>query len=266
MQNHLNDSVIAVAGVTRDTSGLKGNVFFETRPARSHEIKEHLYSPDLGGSLVPDWFFIILVVILGVAAWARIAFSRFLSSVFVSGYSYQAACKSYKEQGLVQRRFGIGLDMLYMVNASLFLYLLNVFFVTIIFDTKGIFIVFIAFAILCFLVLSRIFVMRIIGLFFNRRDLFLEFLHHFFIYNKIIGLVLIPFLIAIPYSQGKLQEIIIYTGISLVIIVYVLRLFRAFIFAFKNVVLFLYLILYLCILEIIPFLVVFKLLLSMAKV
>ncbi len=63
-----------------------------------------------------------------------------------------------------------------------------------------------------------------------------------------------------------MQQVLIFSGVSLVIAVYLIRLFRVIIYVIKNVVLFFYLILYLCTLEILPLLVVIKVLLSLAQV
>jgi hypothetical protein len=108
--------------------------------------------------------------------------------------------------------------------------------------------------------------MKVIGYIFNRERMFSAYLYHHFIYNKIAGLAIIPFLFVIPYTKGILQEALIFTGISVIIITQLLRLVRAAIFIINNVVLFFYLILYLCILEIIPILVVIKVIISLTQV
>jgi len=166
----------------------------------------------------------------------------------------------------MQKRVGLGLDLLYLVNASLFLYLINQYFSFLIDDLHAYQFVLFSFAILSILILIRLLIMRLTAIIFERSELFLGFLYHYFIYSKVIGMVLIPFLIAIPYTSGNLQEVIVYTGIVMILAVQFIRLIRASVYVLKNVIFLFYLILYLCVLEILPVLVVIKLLLSLAQV
>jgi hypothetical protein len=266
MQDQIRDSIYTSEGFSGDSMKLNPQVFIETRSDGSSNFGESFYSKEITRSPFPDWYFILILLILVGIAWLRIVYGKFLNLVFVSAFSFQTAAKTYKEQSVVQRRFGLGLDFLYLISGSLFLFLLNNYLKPGVFQSDGIFIVFQAFTFLFCLILLRIIVMRITAFVFERNELFKGFLYHFFIYNKVIGLILLPFLVAIPYTSGSLQQGLIYSGVSLVIVVYIIRLFRAIVYVIKNVVLFFYLILYLCTLEILPLVVVIKVLLSLAQV
>lgn len=266
MQDQIRDSLIIHKGIAYDSINSMLPVFIETTPSPPPLFIENLYSKDFSRKSIPDWYFLIIILVIAGIAWARMVYGRLLYSIWFSSFSYQNASKVYKEQSIVQKRFGVGLDFLYLVNASLFIYLLNRFFAPGIFKGEDILFVLQTFLFLCFLVFIRIFVMRLTAYIFERSELFREFLYHFFIFNKVLGMVLIPFLITIPYTHGNLQEILVYTGVSVVLAIHLFRLFRVAVFVLKNVVLFFYLILYLCILEILPVLVVVKLLLFLAQV
>jgi hypothetical protein len=265
MQDQIRDSLIACEGIISDSIVQQQSLFIESKPLSAPEFRENLYSTNLNRDKIPDWYFIVILLVLSGFALARVVFGKFLNSIWVCAFSYQTASKIYKEQSVVQKRFSMALDLLYLINASLFLYLLNIFFAPGLFVSVGILFVFQAFLFLFILVFLRIIVMRITAFIFDQSRLFLGFLYHYFIYNKVLGMVLIPFLVAIPYTLGTLQEVIVYTGISTVFIIYIFRLFRAIVYVVKNVVLLFYLILYLCILEILPVLVVIKLLLSLEQ-
>lgn len=266
MQDQLRDSTFAIEGLHADSIPVGQPVLFETHVAHSFFDKGDFRSSNIIEKSFPDWYFLVLIVILAGIAWARIAFGRFLNLIWISAYSYQFASKTLSEQSVLQKRFGLAMDLLYLINGSLFLFLLNLHFNPGIFPESGIEVVLISFLLLFSLLLFRVFVMRFTAFLFQRNELFKGFLYHFFIYNKVIGMVITPFLIAIPYSEGPLKEILIYTGVSLIVINQLIRLFRAAVYVFKNVVLFFYLILYLCTLEILPILVVIKVLLSLAQV
>jgi len=265
MQYPVSDSVIFSESPASDSSGSRQPVFIESFPPHE-EFRDNFHSENLAGISFPDWYFIIILIILSSLAWARIMYGKFLNSTWASAYSYQLADKAYTESGVVQRRFGFGLDLLYLLNMSLFLNLLNLFFLPGFIASDGIQFLIQAFLILSLLVLFRLFIMRLTGFIFERSELFKGFLYHYFLYNKVIGMILIPFLFAIPYTQGKLQETLIFTGISMIILVQFFRMFRVSVYVLKNVVLLFYLILYLCILEILPVLVIIKLILSLAQV
>ncbi len=266
MQNQQRDSTFSIVGESKDSISSSPQVFVETIPSTAQVLRGRLYSSGVSGNEFPDWYFLAVILVLAGIAWARIIYGKFLNLVWISAYSYQIAAKTQKEQSVVQKRFGLSLDLLYLVNSSLFLYLLNYFFALGFLPEDGFWFLIVSFTFLLFLIIFRIIIMRTIGNIFERKELFKGFLYHFFIYNKVIGLIIIPFLIAIPYTHGLLQEWLVYTGVSIIIIIYVFRLFRAAVYVFKNVVLFFYLILYLCSLEILPLLVVIKVLLSLAQV
>jgi len=260
MQDPIDDSVNAIDVATYDSISLKQPVYIETKPSQNPMLTKGLYSTDITRESIPDWYFIAILIVLSAFASARIFYGKFLHSVWVSSYSFQLAGKTYKDRGIVQRRFEIGLDLMYLVNASLFVYLLNSYFDPGIIEIEGAWVVLMSFAVLTTLIFLRILTMRLISLIFLQSDLFLGFLYHYFIFSKVTGMVLLPFILAIPYTHGKIHEVLIFTGISLIFIIQIIRLFRVFIYVIKNVVLLYYLILYLCILEILPLLVIIKLL------
>ncbi len=266
MQDQIRDSVFNNESIAYDSVSLHRSVFIETRPSAVPDFHENLYSQDLSKENIPDWYLIVIILVLSSIATAKVIYGKFLDSIWNSAYSYQIASKAYKERGIVQQRFGLGLDFLYLVNASLFLYLLNRHFAPGIFKVEGFQFVFQAFIILGLLILLRITMMRLTAYIFDRSELFQGFLFHYFIYSKVLGIVLIPFLISIPYTTGNLQEIIIYTGISMVFAIQLIRLLRVSVYIIKNVILILNLILYLCILEILPFMIVIKVILSLTQV
>ena len=266
MQEQIRDSVSDVGGVTFGSSRMKQSVFIETKPSQLSGFRENFYSKEVTRQSIPDWYFIIIILAFSSIAWARIVYGKFFNSLWLSAYSYQIATKSYREQGVVHKKFGIGLDFLYLISGSLFFYLLNLFLFPGSLFSKGIIFVFQAFLVLSFLIFIRVIIMRLTAHIFVQSELFLGFLYHYFLYNKVIGIVILPFLLAVPYTNGILQEILMFTGISMIIAVYILRLIRAATYVFKNVVLLFYLILYLCILEILPILVVIKIVLSLTQV
>jgi hypothetical protein len=240
--------------------------FIETTVFYHQEPPKNLYSKFRNIESIADWYFIIIVVLIGLVASAKIMYGKFLNSLWLAGYSYQIASKAYKERGIVQKRFDTVLDLIYLISFSLLIFLVIQFFSPQFVELKKIEFVIYILLILASMIIARFFFMRLTGYIFKRSEVFNAFLYHYFIYTKVLGLVIIPFLVAIPYTHGNLHKVLIFTAIGTVIAIQTLRLIRVLVYVVKNVVLFFYLILYLCILEILPILVLMKVLFSLAQV
>ena len=259
-------------------STLKGNIPFNSiesfsksnttpTPPVIREIKvpvkdyNSYFSRNITSERVGDWYFVFIVGTIILFAWIKITFSKYVNNLLLSAFNYQLATKIYIERVVIHRRISFAIDLIYFITGSLFL--LNIYcffhldFLKI--SASGIFIIFFLFLIV--LMFSRILIMRFIGHIFDRYSFFSEFLYHFFIYTKVIGIVLIPFVLLIPYASDPLHNILIYSSLSIISMIYIIRLFRAITYAFNNVLLLFYLILYLCTLEILPVVVIIKLIL-----
>lgn len=220
-------------------------------------------SSDINRTRMDDWYFVIIIVILILMAWIRIMYDKFLIVLFESSYNYLLASKTFKERNIVRKRFDLILDVLYILNGALFILLLYRFFERELPVTGNFKIFIMSVILLVSIMIYRNIIMRITGFIFNRITLFSECLYHYFIYNKIIGIGLLPFIIFIPYTKDLIHEILIITALSMVGLLYIMRFIRLIIFTSKNVVLYFYLILYLCTLEILPVLVIIKIILSL---
>ncbi len=107
--------------------------------------------------------------------------------------------------------------------------------------------------------------MKITAELFEQQKLFSQAVFHNFLYNKIAGIIIVPFILIIAYTRGVFQDIAVITGIVALTAVNIVRIIRGIIFISKTVVLLFYFILYLCILEILPVLVIIKLIFSLSK-
>ena len=154
---------------------------------------------------------------------------------------------------------------MYLIAGGLFLYNLSEFYNFKPFNYSGIHVFLLAVIVLLALILMRIMIMKTISVIFKRKELMSEFIFHFYLYNKILVLTLIPFLLLIPYTQGILQQISVYLGLTIVAIVYLYRFVRIILFLIKNVVFIFYLFLYLCVLELLPLIVIIKFMLSLEQ-
>ncbi|HYW97146.1 MAG TPA: DUF4271 domain-containing protein [Bacteroidales bacterium] len=235
----------------------------ETRPPDTTR-NNYPFSENIHRNLTPDWILYILIGVLVVLAWIRLVFNKHIINLFDSAFNYQRAVKVYDDPGVVKTRIFLALNIIYTLSGGLFLYLAMQHYNLHPAGLTGINQFLVAAVFLAALMIGKVIVVKTTALIFNREKLFNAYLFHNFIFNKITGIVIIPFVLAIAYSKGLPRDIFIYSGFVALASVVILRITRLLMFIFKNVVLLFYLILYLCTLEILPMLVIVKLILSLA--
>jgi hypothetical protein len=99
---------------------------------------------------------------------------------------------------------------------------------------------------------GRIVFVNLTGFLFNRVKIFREYLYNAFIFNKLMGLAVLPLLLLVVYTTGALREVFFWLAVSAVILVVIMRFIRGVVFSFKKDVSIFYMFLYLCALEITP--------------
>ena len=220
-------------------------------------------SRNLNSYGIGDWYFVIIVGILVFIAWIRVAYPKYITTLFISSYSFQTASKTYQEKSIIHRRVGYLFDILYFLSGALFLLQLYHFYDKDFLNSDNFGIFAISFAFLAALVMIRVLIMTLIGHIFNRFELFKSFLYHYYIFTKVIGIILLPFMAALPYTRGAIHNMLLYSALTLVALIIFLRAVRIIMFVRKNVLLLFYLILYLCTVELLPLTVIIKVILSL---
>jgi hypothetical protein len=105
----------------------------------------------------------------------------------------------------------------------------------------------------------KIITTRILGNIFEVKEASAEYVYNILLFNKTIGLVLFPVCLLLAYARQIPPEILIWTGIGALCLILIYRLLRIVLIGISNSsVSFFYIILYLCTLEIIPFVVILK--------
>lgn len=105
----------------------------------------------------------------------------------------------------------------------------------------------------------KIFSTRLLGNIFEVRDAASEYAYNVLLFNKTAGLVLFPICLLLAYARQISPEILVWCGIVSWGLILIYRLLRVILIGVANSgVSFFYIILYLCTLEIIPFIVIIK--------
>ena len=98
----------------------------------------------------------------------------------------------------------------------------------------------------------------ILGYLFSHEQMIPSYSYNVLLYNYLLGIVLIPSMALIYFSDFSSQAVLKYVILPLIVIVLIIRFLRFFVNGISNNVSFLYIILYICTLEILPLVVLGK--------
>jgi len=209
-------------------------------------------------SLWNDWVLGIIIFSFILLVWVKLFYNKVLSATVISIFNYQTSHNLFLDKSTLTHRAFLIMDFVFYVNAGLFIYLSAKHYNIILVRPEGIkaFLLFSGFVFAVYLL--RYIANKIVGYISQTQKLFAEYLHNIFIHTRITGLVLLPFIIAIPYTDYRITPVVIFAGATIIILGYFFRIIRGIkIFTLRNISL-LYLFLYLCTLEFIPVLIFFK--------
>lgn len=204
------------------------------------------------GTSPPDWLFIYLLALFGYIAWIRYFYGNIFTQTIQASTNFQVATRMFKDNSVLQKQLD---NILYSF------YFLSIAFLMVIVERKlqlypygfqeaGL--VLFNLAILLGVFFVRIVVVNLTGFLFNRVRIFREYLYNSFIFNKLIGFIILPLLLFMVYTTGFIQEVFHWLAFATITIIIVIRVIRGIIFSLKKEVLIFYMFLYLCALEIIP--------------
>ncbi len=200
----------------------------------------------------------ILIVSIILFSFVKLFYNKYIPQFFSSSIYYNESKKLLNERNILLVRASLVLYLVFILNIALLLFEIYKYYgldkfklniVTEYFISSGI-----IFAIYTF----KSVIIRLFGFVLRIKHIVEEYLHTVSIYNIVLGIVLLPIVLAIPFIRESLREYVIILGILLVIISYILRVLRAFKIIFLKGISIIYLILYLCALEILPMVIIYR--------
>lgn len=177
--------------------------------------------------------------------------------LLVQGFARASSVATlYREESAIASRVSFFLLLNYLLMASLFVWhAMGVIFGS---YPDPLNIVWIGVAIISAYII-KIVSTSVIGFLFEMRESAQEYIYNIILFNKTVGLVLFPIVLCLSYAQQIPQKWLVGAGIGCWAIVLIYRLLRLSVIglAVRRVSLF-YIILYLCTLEILPFVILVK--------
>ena len=206
-----------------------------------------------------DWLLGLFIFISLLFLWVKIFYNKYFNLLLGSLLSYQISLKLFREKSIMTRRVSFVLNFIYSIVLAVFILRILEFYGIKIFKFNTFETLLLLINLIIIISVIRIFILNLVGIVFNSAQIFNEYIHNNYVINKNLGLFLFPLLIMQVYINEKIKIIFIITGILLIIISYIIRLYRGFQIIIKKDIFLFYLILYLCTLEILPVLLGYKL-------
>jgi hypothetical protein len=206
-----------------------------------------------------DWFLGVFLLSFILLAWIRLFYNKFLSPTFAAIINQQVSYSLFRGRSSVSSRVALGLNVIFYLHAGLYLYLvLSHLGVDI--NRLGDFMTYLVLIpLIVALYAAKSIVFYLVGVISLTQNTFAEYTHTVFLFNRNLGLALFPVVVGMVYLSDSVFPIFLYTGMVLILVTYLLRLFRGFQIFINEGVSILYWILYLCALEILPILLFLKL-------
>jgi len=205
-----------------------------------------------------DVFFMVFLISISLFAVIRIFSFRYVLDMFSSLMDSHVARKMLNDKNVRNIYVSNILLVIFWFNLSLFVLILQEHFGSYIVPSNTFLSYLSNLGIIGSIYLFKILSINSIGFISGDRHTSKEYLYNVFLFNKSMALVLFPFLLTIPYVNPSIGNILIYISIFVVGFLYILRTFRGIRIMFEKHYPFFYLILYLCSLEILPILILWR--------
>ena len=197
-----------------------------------------------------------LLLILGISILIislKKVFAKSFMSYIRTAFNYQLTYKLFRDKNVFQSRFNFILNVIYIVNLSVFIYQFIYFFDL---NSNPLRLSFVyILTIILGIILIRYIVLNVLGEIFNVQKEYKEYLYNQLMFNKLLGLILLPLIFLVLYVPEILRDSILLLGALLIVVSFFVKLIRGYAIIIKKDVLIFYVLLYLCTLEILPVLV-----------
>ncbi len=214
--------------------------------------------PLKGTEYSKDILTILLLLSVAVTGIIRLTNFKYLQEIFSSAISGQKARNMIKTDSVRNRNASFVLNALFLFNTSLFIYTYIHFknIETTWGESMLLIPVFMAF-LLVFVVIKML-LYRFVSFVFECEQETREYMFYSTLTNKIFGLCILPIILFVPYVEESAHTLLFNIGLGMFILIYIIQVFRGFSIILRDVASLFYLFLYLCALEILPFVIVYS--------
>ncbi len=252
----LYDSVLSVFPLSNQGHTLK---LSQSPVFMSHELKPGKFQPIAREQTGNDWTFLLLFVCVILFTWVQVYYRKRFIQIFQSVFSEKRVHFLIRDGRLFNEQITLALGFIFVMAFSLFLFLINKFIIGLSLGNGFFLFIKIVLALTGF-ILIKFLLIQLIKAIFLTREATSRYVLNSLIFDLTLGVVLLPFLIFITYTGS---DMLIYLSLIIISITFIYKLLRGFVIGlnYSGFSLF-YLFLYLCTVEVLPVVVVVKLLVS----
>lgn len=204
-----------------------------------------------------DMFYLLMGVLL-LVAFVRTAFPRYFKNLFILFFQTSLRQRQTKDQLLQDNLGSLFVNLLFIITTSIYgaLVIRNKAWL----DYPFWHIVFFGAGLLSIVYLGKFVFLQFSGWVFNSREAAVNYTFTVFLVNKVLGVLLVPFLFLMAFAQPSLKEVALTVSVGLVALLLLYR----YVISFATIrntlkVNALHFLLYLCAVEILPLLLLYKL-------
>ncbi len=209
----------------------------------------------------PDWLVGVLVLSIILFASVRLIFNKYLNQLIQSTTNYSTFTRTFRERYFNFLHASFRLDLIFHLIFALFLYQLISTFKIDIGGTKTYYSYLICLGIVIGYFWVKRIIYYIIGVLTESNSEVQEYLFSITVYNRVLGLVLLPVTATIAFIPVLQVEYLLFGGILIVVVFYLMSLIRGGKIFLKKHFSISYLILYLCTLEFLPLVLIYNVML-----
>jgi hypothetical protein len=223
-------------------------------------LQTHNLNPKIRNNQGSDWVTIVLLVVVGIICILNISYRSRLKKLFNAFTSNRFVGQIVREENVMFQRISIFLSLLFLVVTSLFIFQFGRFF-KMPFSSNNSFTNYSVILIFLFVFyFIKISTFNFLGFLLKIEKEMKEYVFTIFLYNHFIGLALIPLVVLVAFVPGIMHKWVFIGGALFFVIGFIARTYRSYgnVSAGAHFSIF-YLFLYLCALEILPLVVITKL-------
>jgi len=205
-----------------------------------------------------DWVLGIILIFWMIFASVRVGFLKYLGQLFVSLVKFSAATRLFQQRGYKTMYGSVRLDFIFHLILPLSVYQIATFYKM---DIPGYPSILFFLALLLVIngyLFTKILLYQLAGSIVMLKEQTEESVFNIRLYYKALGLVLLP-IVTVHAVIAQTNFITIWVMAGLIVIMYIANVIRTIYLGIRKDISIFYLILYLCTLEILPLLLVFKL-------
>jgi hypothetical protein len=258
--------LLSAKGSCHDTTAGMESIVFPVQPVRTSFFTTHLLKagemdPSSYKKFQPDWIFLLFLIAFGLLAWIQASYSKRLRQILLAPYSKRFLNQLVRDGNIIKERISVALLIVYIIGISMLLYEMSILLIhhKIVMISGLPLFLWIAVGLLAYWFVKLLMVFSL-GIIFRTYQATREYILNIFILIFISGVILLPLLVLTVYLQSIF---LLYICLILFVLLFIFRFIRGF-FIGISVSRFSYILLfvYLCSLEILPVIILAKLILS----